>query len=261
MDASQPIGFFDSGIGGISIWQAVYNLLPHENTVYLADNINAPYGDKSIDEIIQISEKNTEFLLNKNVKLIVVACNTASTVSIPHLRQKYDVPFIRIQPAIKPAGLQSKTNSIGLLATKRTLESEMLKELKQIIPTPNVNIVEQYGKGLVEVVEEMKIEHHQTRQLLQKYIQPMLDANVDQLVLGCTHYPFLISEIKKITGNRINIIEPGKAIAKQAERVLNEIKLLNKSGSGQHYFFANKSINALEYYLKEFNNIRIELLS
>ncbi len=126
-----PIGFFDSGVGGLSIWKEVQKLIPFENTLYLADNKNAPYGEKTKEEIIFLSEKNTEYLLENNVKLIVVACNTASTNAIPYLRQKYKVPFIRIQPAIKPAGLMSRTKKIGLLATAGTIQSSMLGELQQ----------------------------------------------------------------------------------------------------------------------------------
>lgn len=250
---TQAIGLFDSGVGGISIWQAVKQILPNEHTIYLADNKNAPYGEKTKDEIIALSEKNTEFLLNQNVKLIIVACNTASTNAIPHLRQKYKVPFIRIQPAIKPAGLQSKTKVIGLLATQATLKSAMLAELKQIIPTQDIEIIGQYGKGLVEIVENNRMESPETYDLLQKYLQPMLIKNVDQLVLGCTHYPFLIPQMKKIVGNQMQIIEPGIAIARQTKRILTEFDLLAPENQYPiHYFYANKSIKALQAILQNY---------
>ncbi len=250
---SQPIGLFDSGVGGISIWQAIRKLLPNEHTIYLADNQNAPYGEKSKDEIIALSEKNTEFLLNQNVKLIVVACNTASTNAIPHLRQKYKIPFIRIQPAIKPAGLQSRTKVIGLLATKATLESTMLEELKQVIPTQDIEIVGKYGKGLVEIVENNRMESPETYELLQKHLQPMLDKNVDQLVLGCTHYPFLIPQMQKILGQQVQIIDPGMAIARQTKRILTEFDLLAPDDQqAKYYFYANKSTKALQVRLKNY---------
>jgi len=257
----QPIGLFDSGIGGVSIWMAVQKLLPNENTLYLADNKNAPYGLKTKDEIIALSEKNTEFLLNLNAKIIVVACNTASTNAIPHLRQKYKVPFIRIQPAIKPAGLQSKTKKIGLLATEGTLKSEMLHELKQVIPTQDIEIIGQSGKGLVELVENQETESRKSQELLQKYLQPMLAKNIDQLVLGCTHYPFLIPQIKKIVGQKVQIIEPSYAIARQTQRILKEFDLENKKNENpQHIFYANKDITALQAILKKYQNIVIQKL-
>ena len=255
-----PIGLFDSGIGGLSIWQALQKVLPAENTVYAADNLNAPYGDKTKDEIIALSEKNTEFLLEQNAKIIVVACNTASTNAIPHLRQKYSVPFIRIQPAIKPAGLQSRTKKIGLLATKGTLQSDMLEELKSIIPTQDLQIINQYGKGLVEIVEENRQESPETYRLLARYLKPMLEQNVDQLVLGCTHYPFLIPQIKKIAGNQLHIVEPSMAIARQTKRILEQQKLLNTGqNKPRHIFYANKDTRALQTYLQPFKDVQIKL--
>ncbi len=259
---TQPIGLFDSGVGGLSIWQAIHRLLPYESTIYLADNLNAPYGNKSKEEIIALSEKNTEFLLNQNAKLIVVACNTASTNAIPHLRQKYKVPFIKIQPAIKPAGLQSRSKKIGLLATAGTLKSKMLNDLIQKIPTQDINIIKQHGEGLVELVEQNKINTAETYNLLSKYLLPMRHQGIDQLVLGCTHYPFLIPQIQKILGSEINIIEPSEAIARQTKRILEEFALTApKKNKGRHIFYANKSIKALQvllpadniYYIKQVN--------
>ena len=150
-----PIGLFDSGIGGTSIWKEVHALMPYENTIYLADSKNAPYGLKSKDEIIALSCKNTEFLLENNCKIIVVACNTATTNAIKELRAKYNVPFIGIEPAIKPAALQSKTQTIGILATKGTLNSELFH--KNVANHPDVKIIEQIGHGLVQLIENMGI--------------------------------------------------------------------------------------------------------
>ncbi len=257
---TQAIGLFDSGVGGLSIWQAVKQVLPNEHTIYLADNLNAPYGEKSKDEIIALSEKNSEFLLNRNVKLIIVACNSASTNAIPHLRQKYKIPFIRIQPAIKPAGLQSKTKVIGLLATKATLQSTMLEELKQIIPTQDVEIVGKYGKGLVEIVENVAMEQPETYSLLNQYLQPMLAKNIDQLVLGCTHYPFLIPQMQQILGDKVRIIDPALPIARQAKRILTEFDLLAPANQkANHIFYANKSIKALQVILQQYPDSVIQM--
>lgn len=253
---SQPIGLFDSGVGGVSIWQAIQQLMPNEHTIYLADNKNAPYGHKTKDEIVALSEKNTEFLLAHNAKLIVVACNTASTNAIPHLRQKYKVPFIRIQPAIKPASLQSKTKKIGLLATQSTLNSDMLQELKQLEPIKGVEIFGQYGKGLVEIVENNQMESDETYRLLEEHLRPLIHQNIDQLVLGCTHYPFLIPQIQKVLGTQINIIEPSMAIAKQTKRILSEFDLLaSQTQKARHLFYANGETDTLKKLLPDLTNI------
>ncbi len=259
---TQNIGLFDSGVGGLSIWKAINQLMPYESTLYLADNLNAPYGEKSKAEIIALSEKNTEFLLENNAKIIVVACNTASTNAIPHLRQKYKVPFIRIQPAIKPAGLQTKSKKIGLLATQGTLKSDMLKELTQKIPTQDIEIIKQHGEGLVKMVEENLSESPQTYALLKKYLLPMQQQGIDQLVLGCTHYPFLIPQIKKILGQYVKIVEPSDAIAKQTYRILKEINLLaSQNNDVRHIFYANKTTKVLKTLLPSNKNYIIKKMS
>jgi glutamate racemase len=155
MSNNNPIGLFDSGIGGTSIWKEIHDLLPNENTIYLADSKNAPYGQKSKEEIIQLSIKNTEYLLNKNCKIIVVACNTATTNAIKVLRANYDVPFIGIEPAIKPAAINSKKNIIGILATQGTLNSELFHQTAEKFQ--DTKIIEQIGHGLVSLIEKGEI--------------------------------------------------------------------------------------------------------
>ena len=165
MTNNNPIGLFDSGIGGTSIWKEIHQLLPNENTIYLADSKNAPYGQKTKEEIIHLSCKNTEFLLEQNCKLIVVACNTATTNAIKELRTKYKVPFIGIEPAIKPAALHSKTQKIGILATKGTLNSELF--YKNVEQFQDIQILEQIGYGLVELIENGQINSKEMNELLQ----------------------------------------------------------------------------------------------
>ena len=157
----KPIGFFDSGVGGTSIWKEVHQLLPNESTIYLADSKNAPYGKKSKEKIIEFSIKNTEFLLNKNAKIIIVACNTATTNAISILRKKYDIPFIGIEPAIKPAALLSKTGAIGILATKGTLTSKLFEKTAKEY-TKNITTIEQEGEGLVPLIEDGKLNSQET---------------------------------------------------------------------------------------------------
>lgn len=217
---NHPIGLFDSGIGGTSIWKEIHQLLPNENSIYLADSKNAPYGQKSKEEIIHLSEKNTEFLLNKNCKLIVVACNTATTNAIKELRHQYDIPFIGIEPAIKPAATNSQTQKIGILATKGTLNSELF--YKNVEKFQDIEIIEQIGFGLVDLIENGGINSPEMKKLLQSYLEPMVAQDIDYLVLGCSHYPYLIPQIKKIIPGHIKIIDSGEAVARQTKNVLNE---------------------------------------
>jgi len=225
--SNQPIGIFDSGVGGTSIWKEIHNLLPNENTIYLADSKYAPYGPKGKEKIIELSIKNTEFLLKKDCKLIVVACNTATTNAIDYLRKHYDIPFIGIEPAIKPAALQSKTKSVGILATKGTLSSELFAKTSNLFSS-GINVMEQNGEGIVELIENGKLDTDEMKDLLKLYLQPMIDANIDHLVLGCTHYPYLIPHLLQLVPNHVKIIDSGEAVARQTKNVLSQNKMLNK---------------------------------
>ncbi|WP_034042931.1 glutamate racemase [Wocania ichthyoenteri] len=221
-----PIGIFDSGVGGTSIWKEIHSLLPNENTIYLADSINAPYGPKGKEAIIKLSIKNTEYLLSKNCKLIVVACNTATTNAIDYLRKTYTVPFIGIDPAIKPAALQTQTNAIGILATKGTLSSTLFSKTSGLFAS-NINVLEQVGEGIVELIESGKLHSEEMRTLLKLYLQPMLDAHIDHLVLGCTHYPYFMPILIELLPNHVRIIDSGEAVARQTKAVLEQRGLLN----------------------------------
>ena len=191
---NNSIGFFDSGIGGITIWESVNRLLPNENTIYLADSNNSPYGTKSYDELINISKENVNFLINKKCKLIVVACNTATTNSINFLRESYNLPFIGIEPAIKPAALNTKTGKIGVLATKGTLGSSLFEKTSNIHGN-KVEIIEQHGIGLVELIEKGIYSGSKIDSLLKEYLNPMIENDIDKLVLGCTHYTLIKDSI------------------------------------------------------------------
>lgn len=255
------IGLFDSGIGGTSIWKEITTLLPLENTIYLSDSKNAPYGEKSKDEILDLCIKNTEFLLNKNCKLIVVACNTATTNAIKYLRGQYNTPFIGIEPAIKPAALKTQTNTVGILATKGTLNSDLFEKTSKKINT-DVNIIEQIGEGLVELIENGELNSKKMTTLLMSYLNPMLEKNIDCLVLGCTHYPYLIPQIRKIVGNKITIIDSGEAVAKQTKSILEKNNLLtDKQTNNFHQFYINRSKETLTKFLTTTSqNIKISQL-
>jgi glutamate racemase len=245
---NQPIGLFDSGIGGTSIWSAINQLLPNEKTIYLADSINAPYGKKSKEEIITLSIKNTEFLLEMNAKIIVVACNTATTNAIKELRTKYDIPFIGIEPAIKPAAVHSKTHTIGVLATKGTLSSELFNKTVEMYH--DTKIIEQIGYGLVELIENGDLISNEMTKLLHSYLQPMIDNNIDYLVLGCSHFPYLIPQIKKILPKNIQIIDSGEAVARQTQKILQDKIGLHSDEKGKNIFYINTNPNVLSAVLK-----------
>jgi len=236
---TNPIGIFDSGIGGTSIWKEIHSLLPYENTIYLADSANAPYGIKGKEAIIDLSIKNTEYLIHQGCKLIVVACNTATTNAISLLRKNYEIPFIGIEPAIKPAALNSKTKAIGILATKGTLTSELFNTTTSLY-AHGLQVVEQVGEGLVELIEMGKVNSEEIKMLLKEYLKPMLEANIDYLVLGCTHYPYLIPLLLEMLPQHIKIIDSGEAVARQTKAVLEKHDLLNtQTTASKNTFFTN----------------------
>jgi len=260
MNRAAPIGIFDSGVGGTSIWKEIHSLLPNEHTLYLADSKHAPYGYKTKEEIISLSIKNTEYLLQQGAKLIVVACNTATTNAISELRSRYSAPIIGIEPAIKPAALQSVSGNIGILATKGTLSSELFHKTSKAL-ADGITITEVVGEGLVPLIEAGLLDSPELLPLLQKYVQPLLRANIDYLVLGCSHYPYLIPQLQSILPDHIKIIDSGEAVARQTKAVLEQHQLLNNSGDSTRLdFYSNTGTETLELLLTEFREkISIEL--
>ncbi len=251
MQEKFSIGVFDSGVGGTSIWKEIVTRLPFENTIYLADSKHAPYGAKTKKEIISLSVKNTEYLINAGCKIIVVACNTATTNAIDYLRDHYDIPFIGIEPAIKPAALQSRSKCVGILATQGTLNSSLFHNtLEQY--AQDVRVIEVIGEGLVPLIESGTLESIELKNLLQSYITPMVRAGIDYLVLGCSHYPYLIPLLKEMLPKEIQIIDSGLAVAKQTEAVLSSQNALYKKTLGTHRLYSNKDVAILEGFVSRF---------
>ena len=261
MNKTQPIGIFDSGVGGTSIWKEIHELLPHENTIYLSDSKNAPYGLKTQEEIIALSIKNTEKLLELDCKLIVVACNTATTNAIKVLRSSYKVPFIGIEPAIKPAALKSTNKAIGILATRGTLSSELFAQTSELY-TKDIQVVEVEGNGLVELIEAGETNSPEMRDLLFSLLQPMLEARIDYLVLGCSHYPYLIPVLREILPNSVQIIDSGEAVAKQTKSILAAQDLLNKTSAySSNLFYSNANPQVLASIISsEVHNYKVDTL-
>lgn len=223
------VGIFDSGVGGLSVWRELIKVLPAEEFLYVSDNAYCPYGRKSASEIIERAYLITDFLISKGVKLVVVACNTATAAAIDALRLKYPkTPFVGMEPAVKPAALHSETGVIGVLATNGTFSGKLYNRTLEKFAS-DVKVIEQRGDGLVEVVESGDINSDTTYKLIKKYIDPMVDSGADCIVLGCTHYPFLAKQISDIAGDKIKIIDPAPAVAIQTKNILTERGILAES--------------------------------
>jgi glutamate racemase len=252
---NHPIGIFDSGLGGISIWKEIVKMLPHEDLIYFADSGNCPYGNKSHEEILNLSDRITQFLLFQGCKMIVVACNTATAAAIDYLREQYKVPFIGIEPAVKPAAENTKTGSIGILATKGTFEGRLFKKTKKQY-ADDISVQMQVGEGLVEIVEQNKIHTPYAFDLISTYIQPMLEAKADQIVLGCTHYPFLAPVIDKITAGKANVINPAPAVARQTKHILKKENLnRSKNKKPKYEFYTSGEERILAEFLAQHTDL------
>ncbi len=251
MDRNSHIGVFDSGIGGLSVLKSLRKELPMESFIYMADSANAPYGRLPAEKIIELSRKNTEFLLSKNSKVIVIACNTATGAAIKYLRQTFSVPFIGMEPAVKPAALLSKTGKIGVLATARTFEADHFNTTVERY-SGDVDVIVKIGDGLVEMVEKGSLDTPELMNLLEEYLEPLIKEGIDQLVLGCTHYPFLIPAIRKILPDEVVIHDPAPAVASQTRRVLlqkNSLVLNGKLFEDEFYSTGDRSV--LDQMLRE----------
>ena len=222
---ARPIAVFDSGVGGISVLKHIHQLLPNENLLYVADSIHAPYGNKSAAEIQARCFAIAEFLIAKDAKALVVACNTATAAAIDQMRAKYSLPIIGMEPAVKPAAEASRSGIIGVLATTGTLQSAQFAALLESYGR-NVEVVTQACVGLVECVERGELSQESTRALVKRYCQPLLDEGADSIVLGCTHYPLLRSLIQEVVGADVVLIDTGAAVANQLKSRLLEQGLL-----------------------------------
>ena len=215
------VGFFDSGLGGLCILDAFKALCPHESTIYIADSKNCPYGNKPAAEIVKLAESNTRRLLRRGCKMVVVACNTATAAAIDFLRERHpEVPFIGIEPAVKPAALRSKTGVVGVLATAGTFGGRLYNETKAKF-AKDVAVIATVADEFVELVERKEISGVAAERVVRARIEPLLKAGCDKIVLGCTHFPHLKPLIEKICYGRAEVIDPSDAVARQAKRVLS----------------------------------------
>lgn len=228
-DKEAPIGVYDSGVGGLSVLRAIHSQLPYETTLYFGDQAKVPYGERSLEEVRQLAEGVTRMMMSQGAKLIVIACNTASAAALKHLRGLYpEFPFVGMEPAVKPAAEQTLSGKVGVLATPSTFHGELYASVVERFGK-DVQIFEATCPGLVKQIERGYLNTYLTRQILQQALRPMLAEGVDTLVMGCTHFPFVIPLIQQIAGDGVRVIDPAPAIARQTERVLIQQYLLRSS--------------------------------
>jgi glutamate racemase len=228
--STQPIGVFDSGVGGLSVLRAIRASMPEEAVLYFGDQGHVPYGPRSMEQIQSFSEGITRFLLDHDSKLIVVACNTASAAALTYLRGRFPTtPFVGMEPAVKPAAETTKTGRVGVLATPATFQGALYASVVERFAA-GVELFQHTCPGLVSQIEKGELDAAETRAILEDALHPMLDAsrNIDTVVLGCTHYPFVIPLIQQIVGENVRVIDPAPAVAKQAKRLLEKLGTKNQ---------------------------------
>lgn len=226
-----PIGIFDSGVGGLSVLRAIREQMPEESLLYFGDQVHIPYGSRPMKQIRDFSEAITKFLLAQGAKIIVVACNTASAAALKHLREEFrDVQFVGMEPAVKPAAEQTRTGKVGVLATPATFQGALYASVVERFAN-GVELLQDTCSGLVQQIEQGHLEGVETRRILENALLPMLQRDIDTVVLGCTHYPFVIPLIQQIVGEKVRVIDPAPAVARQTARLLESRGARNRSGS------------------------------
>jgi glutamate racemase len=233
------LGVFDSGVGGLSVVRALRQVLPYESILYLADSINCPYGNRSVQEIIGLSEGISRYLIAQGAKVIVVACNTASAAALAHLRQVlHKIPFVGMVPAVKPAAQITRTGVVGVLATPGTLHGRLYEDVLSQFAV-GVRVISTACPGLVELIEAGELDGERVEWLLHECLDPLRAAGADTLVLGCTHYPFIIPILNRMYPEEFTVLEPSAAVAHQVERVLSEHSLLSHTAEmGNQTYYA-----------------------
>lgn len=228
------VGIFDSGVGGLSVFREIKKILPNERYIYYSDNAHCPYGEKSKEYIIDRARQITDFLISEGADVIVVACNTATAAAIKTLREEYSIPFIGMEPAIKPAARVTKTGIVGVLATAGTLKADKYKDTRGKY-ADDVTVVEHIGQGFVELVENGQTRGSKAEAIVIESIEPLLDVGADTIVLGCTHYPFLAETIAKVASSLapdriIHIVDPAPAVARHLHEIMTEKNIIRQDG-------------------------------
>ncbi len=259
--SQHPIGVFDSGVGGLSVLRALRALLPMEEIIYMGDQYHVPYGPRPLAEVRQLSQAVTRFLLNQGAKLIVVACNAASAASLHQLRLDFpSTPFVGMEPAVKPAAESTHTRHVGVLATPATFQGALYASVVERF-AKDVILHQDVCLGLVRQIEQGAVQDAATRQILEKALLPMLAEGIDTVVLGCTHYPFVIPLIEEIVGQGVRVIDPAPAVARQVQRLLLERQALNRQMTqGKLVFYTSGDAPAFERLLPQLLGERGEVI-
>jgi glutamate racemase len=249
-NSRSPIGSFDSGVGGISVLRSIREQLPAESVVYFGDQRHIPYGQRAREQIRSFSEAITGFLLAHDAKIIVVACNTASAAALKHLREKFpNIQFVGMEPAVKPAAEHTHTGKVGVLATPATFQGALYASVVERFAN-GVELFQNTCPGLVQQIEQGDLSGDETRRILEAALMPMLEKKIDTIVLGCTHYAFVIPLIKQIVGDNIRAIDPAPAVAKQTGRLLEVSGMMTLSKSrGEVNFYTSGDPVALKSML------------
>jgi glutamate racemase len=249
---SAPISVFDSGVGGLSVLRALHQQYPNEDFLYLADQAHVPYGLRSLAEVRQFSEGITRCFIQQGAKLVVVACNTASAAALHHLRMTFpSMPFVGMEPAVKPAAEQTESGVVGVLATPATFQGELYSSVVERFAN-GVRILQDTCPGLVEQIELGHLKGEETYRILRRALTPMLEEKIDTIVLGCTHYPFVIPVIEKIAGPQVRVIDPAPAIARQVGRLLDQNSLHSPSkNDGKTVYLTTGDLSYFRNFLKK----------
>ena len=254
------VGLFDSGVGGLSVALDLMRQAPAQPIIYLADQAHAPYGQRSLAEIRALAEAVTGFLLREGARIIVVACNTASAAALRSLRDSFpEVPFVGMEPAIKPAAEHTRTGHVGVIATEATFQGELFASLIDRFAT-GITVHTQTCPALVPLVEAGELRSERTRTALQGYLAPLLDAGIDELVLGCTHYPFLRPLIEQVVGAGVEIVDPAPAVARQTVRVLaGRGWLAEGNRAAAHRFYTSANPDRFRSALEDLVGLDVEV--
>ena len=249
-EQNQPIGVFDSGVGGLSVLRAMRELMPEEPVIYFGDQRHVPYGPRRLGQVRDFSEAITRFLLEQDAKLIVVACNTASAAALHYLRDTFpEVLFVGMEPAVKPAAEHTRSGLVGVLATPATFQGELYASVLERFAN-GVQVLQDTCSGLVGQIEFGNLGGNETRAILEEALRPMLDRGIDTVVLGCTHYPFVIPLIEQIVGENVRVIDPAPAVAKQVQRLLAAGGMKNPVGERtQVNFYTSGAVDAFQFIL------------
>ena len=253
------IGVFDSGVGGLWILKHLQDELPRYNYIFLGDQAHVPYGERQMEEIRDFSEEITKFLISKDCKIIIIACNTASATSLKYLREKYtDIIFIGMEPAIKPAVETTHTKKVGVLATPATFQGELYNSVVEKFAN-GVEIFKDTCPGLVGQIEKREFSSSETRTILEKALFPMIEKGIDTVVLGCTHYPFVIPLIKEIVGEKVSVIDPTGSVIKRVKSLLKEDIITNSSSVGNIDVFTSGEPKNMKIVLSGLFSLDLEI--